>query len=123
MYPTASLFELIEGLGVCDAALLADAPPKLSKIEDVATYSAFIAENPGEEAHDGESADELRGDCGRGVGVPLHVRQDFDSAAGVPRGGYSARGGGGGQAREGRNGGGGGRGGGESESESTHWRH
>lgn len=61
MYPAASLFELEEGLGVADTALLADTAPKLSEIEDVVTDSAFIAENPGDETHYGESADDLGG--------------------------------------------------------------
>jgi hypothetical protein len=122
MYPAAPLFELKEGLRIGDATLLADAPPKLGKIEDVVTDSTFVTENPGDKAHDGEGADDLGGDCDRGVGVPLHVGQDFGSAAGVPRGGVNwARGD---EARERRDGGCGEcyerrRG----EDESTHWRH
>jgi hypothetical protein len=115
MDPAAPLFELKEGLRVSDAALLADTPPKLSKIEDVVTDSAFVAENPGYQADDWESADDLGCDCDRGVGVSLHVRQDQGRAARVPRRGGDGDCARGEEARERRDGGG--------EGEGAHWHH
>lgn len=73
-YLPASLVEVVEGLGVHDRALLADAAAELGEVDDVAADATLVVEDARHEAHDGKGADEAPRDGRRRVGVRLHVR-------------------------------------------------
>jgi len=59
----AALVEVVEGLGVHDGALLADAAAKLREVDDVAADAALVAQDARHEADHRERADEAPRDC------------------------------------------------------------
>lgn len=94
---SAAVLELIKGSGIHDAAFLPDSSPELREVDQILADAALFAQNTGDETHYGERSDQLAGEAGDGVGLPLHVADDREpsSAAIADEGGAGQEEGGG----------------------------